>query len=145
MRPFGLCGTSKSLAFIAVHSATMRDLLREYRRDRGSYFALKVLSQAESTKDNIELGIMAKLDKLQAAFYYHHKGIEKPFLCLVMATHGPSLSGRGAAKINPPADVPSITTFIRTLFSRVVEMHDLGIVHGGTFLPKPFSQPQAFA
>lgn len=77
--------------------------------------------------------ILNKLGKLEYAFFHTHKPTEREFLCLVTKPRGCTLRGRVNAYIDVPLDVPSITAFVVTLVTKLLDMHDKGIQHGGEF------------
>lgn len=93
---------------------------------------MKVLRESDSSVKNPELKATRILGNLRVAFLHrdvsHQRGL---FLCLGMDVCGSSLTRRQAGGIDPPADIPSITAFISTLFEKILSIHDKGYVHGG--------------
>lgn len=78
--------------------------------------------------------ILKKLGKLRYAFFYTHVPTQNKFLCLAMDPLGCTLRGRDNAFIDLPEDLPSMTTFVKTLLENLLALHKKGIHHGGKVL-----------
>ncbi|KAK2766912.1 hypothetical protein FQN54_006227 [Arachnomyces sp. PD_36] len=96
----------------------------------GKHVALKVLKREHSTLDNPELSILRKLEKLHAAFLHTHAPTRDRFLCFAQQPLGSTLRERVNAEVSAPVDIPSLTAFLKTLLTKMLDFHRRGICHG---------------
>ncbi|EEP77357.1 predicted protein [Uncinocarpus reesii 1704] len=96
----------------------------------GRFLALKVLRREHITRDNVEMRILKTLGKLQLAFFYTHQPTQDQFLCLGLLPLGATFPENGEEYLVRLSDLPSITTVIRPLLTKVLNFHKHGICHG---------------
>lgn len=95
---------------------------------------LKVLRHEDSSPDNPELRILRNLGKgkLQVAFFYMPlKENQLRYLCFGLKPQGATLLDLETLLYNPFHSLRIITEFMKTFIEKVVELHRLGVCHGG--------------
>lgn len=121
------------IRIFSLSSVILTNSCDDALRNSDRYLALKVLEREESTVHNSEMRILRKLGKLQVAFFHTHPQSGFRYLCLGLKPLGSSLSNRDDARIPYPSSLMEITSFMKVLIGKVIELHRKGICHGGMY------------